>query len=96
MPKDWEPFLLKKPLRGKVIKVFEDGRAKVDCGTESGAWKGMELWADTQSFGQAEFVEVDVVEVEAKTCVIRSKLTSRDSVVFMTGQGVRSRRGRDD
>jgi hypothetical protein len=37
VPKDWDRFILKKPLHARVIKVLEGGRAKIDHGAESGA-----------------------------------------------------------
>jgi hypothetical protein len=86
VPKDWEALLLKKPLHGRVIEVLGDDRAKVDLGTESGVWKGMELWADTDGFGL-----VRVVDVEAKICVIATKYPDLDRIRFQKGQGVRSK-----
>lgn len=68
VPKEWDRLLLRKPLRGKVIEVLGDGRARVDLGSDSGVWKDVDLWADTQDFGLAQ-----VLEVGAKNCIISTK-----------------------
>jgi hypothetical protein len=76
VPNDSELLLLKKPLHGKVIKVVKRAQAMVAFGTESGAWKGMELCADVESLSL-----VAVVEVEMKTRTIRSRIGRRESIV---------------
>ncbi len=86
VPKDWEAYLLKEPFHGKVIKVLADGRARIDCGTERGVWKGMELCTDDLS-------SVEVVEVEPKTSIIREMFTHES---LKSGQQVHSRLPRDD
>jgi hypothetical protein len=84
VPKDWEPLLLRTPIQGKVVEVLKGGRAKVDFGSEGGAWVGMEVWTDADGFGRAE-----VVEVGPKTCVIQRQ---RDDTRFKVGVRVRSRK----
>lgn len=86
VPKNWDSLLLKKPLQGQVIEVLGNDRAKVDLGTENGVWKGMELWADSEGFGL-----VQIVEVEAKNCVIETKYPDLTRIKFLKGQGVRSK-----
>jgi hypothetical protein len=86
VPKGWEPLLLKKPLHGRVIEVLHGDRAKVDLGADSGVWKGMELWADTEGFGL-----VQVVEVGAESSIISTKYTDMTPIRFQKGQGVRSK-----
>jgi hypothetical protein len=90
VPEDWEPLLLKKPLDSKVLKVLEDGRATLDCGTDAGVWKGMELSVEIPSFGEPEFVRAEVVEVDPKTCVVR-RIFGRESIEFKAGLAVHSR-----
>ncbi len=86
VPKDWEAFLLKEPLHARVIKVLAGDRAQIDCGSERGVWKGMELCTD-------DVDSVEVVEVEPKTSIVREMFT-RDSL--KTGQQLHSRLPRDD
>jgi hypothetical protein len=86
VPKEWVPLLLKKPLQGKIVEVLDGGRARVDLGVETGAWKDMELWVDTPEFGL-----VRVIEVEAKSCVVTASFPCLDKIAFKNGQGVRSR-----
>jgi hypothetical protein len=43
LPQQWTPFLLKRPLRGQVIDVLNNGRAIVDLGSQEGVRVGMEL-----------------------------------------------------
>ena len=86
VPEAWHSLLLKAPIDGRVIEVLGDGRARVDLGTESGVWKEMELWADTDGFGL-----VRVVDVGAKDAVISTKYPGVTPIRFKTGQRVRSR-----
>jgi hypothetical protein len=90
VPKDWEPLLLKKPIDSKVLKVLADGRATLDCGTDAGVWKGMELSVEIPTFGEPEFVRAEVVEVDPKTCVVR-RIFGRESIEFKAGLAVHSR-----
>jgi hypothetical protein len=69
-----------------VIEVLNGDRAKVDLGADSGVWKGMELWTDTEGFGL-----VQVVEVGAKSSVISNKYSDMTPIRFQKGQGVRSK-----
>jgi hypothetical protein len=85
VPKEWEPLLLKKPLRGRVIEVLSGGRARVDLGADGGVWKGMELWTDTEGFGL-----VEVIAGGAKSSVIAHKYPDVSPIRFQMGQGVRS------
>ena len=110
VPKEWEPFLLKKPLNGKILEVFdcdparilrgragatallgsmieafENPRARVDLGRDSGVWKGMQLWADTGDYGLLE-----VLEVDEKTCIVA--LARRERPGLKQGQEVKSKR----
>jgi hypothetical protein len=86
VPRDWEAFLLKAPVRAKVIKVLADGSAQVDCGVESGVCKGMALYTDTS-------IRVEVIEVEPKTAVIQ---VTPSRGLIKIGQQVHSRVVRDD
>jgi hypothetical protein len=91
VPKEWESLLLKKPLHGKVIEVLGDDRARVDLGSDSGVWKGMQLWVDIEGFGL-----VQVLEVGAKNSVISIKYPDVTPIRFQKGQGVRSRLSAED
>jgi hypothetical protein len=82
---------LKKPLHGKVIEVLGDDRARVDLGSDSGVWKGMQLWVDIEGFGL-----VQVLEVGAKNSVISIKYPDVTPIRFQKGQGVRSRLSAED
>lgn len=86
VPKDWEPFLLKKPLRGHVVEVLNGGKAKVDFGRADGAFEDMELWADVPGFGF-----VTVIKVEERSCTIAIKYPGRDGIAFEKGQKVGSK-----
>lgn len=91
VPKEWEPMLLKRPIRAKVVDVLADGRARVDAGTADGVWKEMELWADVRTFGL-----VKVVEADEHSCVIAPKYVDLDKLIFTKNIGVHSRLGDED
>jgi hypothetical protein len=87
VPKAWESFLLRDPLHAKVLKVLDDGRAQIDCGSERGVWKGMELHADGSSL-------LEVIDVEANTSVVKVTFPRRGSL--QQGQQVHSRPDRHE
>ncbi len=87
VPKAWEGFLLKAPLHAKVIKVHTDGRAQIDCGSERGVWKGMQLYAGTSSL-------LEVIEVEPKTSVVTVTMPRQGSIEH--GQRVHSKDDLDE
>jgi hypothetical protein len=90
VPTEWEP-LLKKPVHGKVSELLEDGRAIVNLGAENGIWKGMELCTFADRLGLAE-----VVHVNARTCVIRSRFGGVLSAELKKDNGVHSSLTRKD
>jgi hypothetical protein len=85
VPREWQPMLLETPINGKIIDVLADERARVNLGSESGVWTGMHLETDNDGDRGSE-----VVEVDAKSCVI--KRFDRCRSAFKDGQGVSSRR----
>jgi hypothetical protein len=89
VPKAWEHMLLPSPLNGKIVEVMKPGRARVDFGSDSGAWKGMALWVNGEG---SPWVET-VVEVHATNCVIES---NHPATVFKIGDRVSSKRSIDD
>jgi hypothetical protein len=91
VPDTWRPLLLKKPLRGKVIEVLDDGRARIDIGAAQGAWKGMELWVETSVFGL-----VEVVDVSEEVCVIAPRYRNMHKLNFHKGQKMSSRLSEED
>jgi hypothetical protein len=84
VPKEWENMLLTGPLNGKIVEVMKNGRARVDFGYESGAWKGMTLWAKCDGWPW-----VNTVAVHATNCVI--EFYDREAV-FKLGDSVSSKR----
>jgi hypothetical protein len=80
VPREWEFMLLRTPLRGKIIKVISDGRARIDLGSESGIWKGMRLESDSG--------ESMVVQVDARASVIKRDVDNEPA--FKEGESVRS------
>jgi hypothetical protein len=67
LPPEWMPYLLKKPVSGKVLEVKEGGYgARVDLGSKNGIRTGMELCA----LGQSSRCQLKVVSVEPESCVV--------------------------
>ena len=54
VPKDWEPMLRNRPLRGELIGVLSPFMARVDFGSASGAWKGMSLQIEGKGSGAVQ------------------------------------------
>jgi hypothetical protein len=88
VPKEWEPMLLTSPINGKIIEVMGHGKARVDFGYESGAWRGMPLWVTCEGSPCAW-----TVAVHATNCVVEN---NHPATVFRVGDPVSSRRGRNE
>ena len=76
VPKAWEPMILKKRLKGKVIEPVGDGRVRVDFGAEDGAWKGMNAVANPGGVAGTALFGLriaTVVEVARTSCIIDVK-----------------------
>jgi hypothetical protein len=83
VPERWKHMLLEAPIRGTITEVLADGRARVDLGAQSGAWKGMEL------AGEADGLLSVVVEVDAKSSIIERVHADRKG--YKTGEQLSSR-----
>jgi hypothetical protein len=65
-PPRWKPYLLKKPVRGRIAKVTGKKEAAVDLGEQDGLHPGMVLWVE--GLGDDGMVKVD--SVSARSCVV--------------------------
>jgi prepilin-type N-terminal cleavage/methylation domain-containing protein len=66
MPEPWEKFLLKESVTGKVVRIFDDGKAEVDFGTRVGIYAGMELSVRSDE----DFWWLKVVSTKETSCVV--------------------------
>jgi hypothetical protein len=66
LPPEWMPYLLTKPVRGKILEVMEDRRARVDLGSKNGIRLGMELCVPGPWPGRL----YKVISVEPNSCVV--------------------------
>jgi hypothetical protein len=83
LPEPWERFLLKQPLRAKVVGVLKDGRARINLGSEKGVFKGMKLLvgrvqgpSDFDAFVRP-YALAEVLAVDSATCTVEIKSRER-------------------
>jgi len=90
LPRRWADYLLTKPVSGKVIKMYEGGRAKVSLGLADGVQEGM-LFKAHGLKGQTD-QEVKVVSVSLDSCLVeRCPSISRRARELTDGEEVTSR-----
>jgi hypothetical protein len=76
LPRQWEPFLLKKPLAGKVVDDSKDARAQIDLGSHDGLREGMELLVEDEvgkPFGGRSYTIVKVIALKERRCTVQDK-----------------------
>jgi hypothetical protein len=72
IPKECEPFLIKRPLRGRVTEIEDNKMVRINLGARDGIRKGMDLWVQAErGFG---FVTVVGVEMRSCTAEVKWKL----------------------
>jgi hypothetical protein len=85
VPKEWQEWLLSKPIEGSVTNVLKDDKATMNLGTRDGVWIGLQLWEVDGRDGP-----VDVLAVEADSCTIRSSWDFENGTGFNMGQRIGS------
>jgi hypothetical protein len=70
LPARWKPFLLKAPLRGKVVEVLDRDHARINLGSEDGLREGMMLFVeeDGSPADDPHVAGLSVTDVEANRC----------------------------
>lgn len=68
LPKEWRDYLLKQPLRGKIVQVDRKQTATVNLGSKDGLKVGMELSAQGEHWCQLE-----VTGIEDASCTVKHK-----------------------
>src|SRR5262249_8681307 len=86
LPQQWTPFLLKRPLRGQVIDVIDNGRGIVDLGSQEGVRVGMELLVEDGPACDLATVK----RVEAHQCTVDVK-RPEDCGALRNGQDISSK-----
>jgi hypothetical protein len=84
LPSEWQSYLLKAPVSGKVVEVLPDGGARISLGSKDGIRQGMEL----TTRGKRLSCQVKVVSVESDSCVVALRFPGRDSDSLKKGQTV--------
>lgn len=69
LPEPWGQYLLKAPVRAKVVQVLRSGDAKINLGSAAGLRKGMEL----VPLEEYLFSEQIVDSVEENSAVLKTK-----------------------
>lgn len=67
LPMQWQDYLLKKPVEGKVVKVESDRVAIVNIGKKSRLKVGMSLTARNPDARFTQFTQLKVISVEDET-----------------------------
>jgi hypothetical protein len=88
LPKECSPFLLAKPLRGKVSTLIDPYTAVIDVGQDSGLRPGMELFADLPN---SQFESMVVVQVRDKNCIAQVKYPESRDHALKVDSSVHSR-----
>jgi len=89
LPKECSPYLLTRPLRGKIISLIDAYTAVIDMGHGSGLRPGMELFADLPRSPSS--VGMAVVQVDDKTCIAQVKYPEFPDYTLKANSSVHSR-----
>ena len=89
LPEEWRSFVLKKPLKGKIVCLLDPYVAEIDLGAEDGVRCGMLLTAH----GKGDFTQLCVAIVRRNQCVAVYKYidSSRSDCCLAKDQIVTSR-----
>ena len=87
-PEAWKAFLLKAPLRGTVVELLPDFKARINIGKKDGLRVGMELLPTEEYL----FSDQEVISLEADHAVIRTKYPNGRYRLIAIGDVVSTRR----
>jgi hypothetical protein len=82
--RQWNSFLLKESVHGKVVEKLTDGRGKIDLGADDGLKAGMEMLVEDEvssvqekrtQFGGRRYGIIRLIAVEAHRSTVEVKNT---------------------